>query len=38
MSVVIGFGPSALITMKVPLGTRSPTLIAMIFILSGSQK
>jgi hypothetical protein len=26
----LGFGPSAVITMKLPLGTRSPTLIAMI--------
>src|SRR5271170_40526 len=32
-SVVFGFGPSAVITMKVPLGTRSPTLIAMVSIL-----
>jgi hypothetical protein len=29
-SVVFGFGPSAVIIMKLPLGTRSPTLIAMI--------
>jgi hypothetical protein len=33
-SVVIGFGPSAVITVKEPLGTRSPTLILMISILS----
>jgi spore maturation protein SpmA len=33
-SVVIGFGPSAVITVKEPLGTRSPTLIVMISILS----
>src|SRR3954471_17669518 len=33
-SVVFGFGPSAVITVKVPLGTRSPTLIAMTRILS----
>ena len=32
-SVVFGFGPSAVITVKVPLGTRSPTLIAMVRIL-----
>src|SRR6202790_683595 len=32
-SAVFGFGPSAVITMKEPLGTRSPTLIAMISIL-----
>src|SRR6476660_3965430 len=29
-SVVFGFGPSAVITVKVPLGTRSPTLIAIL--------
>src|SRR3977135_2170268 len=33
-SVVFGFGPSAVITVKVPLGTRSPTLIVMTRILS----
>src|SRR3982750_1139008 len=33
-SVVFGFGPSAVITVKEPFGTRSPTLIAMISILS----
>ena len=33
-SVVFGFGPSAVITVKAPLGTRSPTLIAMTRILS----
>jgi hypothetical protein len=32
--VVIGFGPSAVITVKEPLGTRSPTLIVMISFLS----
>src|SRR4029078_12671465 len=32
-SVVFGFGPSAVITVKVPVGTRSPTLIAMVRIL-----
>src|ERR1700688_3835770 len=34
-SVVSGFGPSPVITVKEPLGTRSPTLIAMISILFG---
>src|ERR1700675_201744 len=34
-SVVFGFGPSPVITVKEPLGTRSPTLIAMISILLG---
>src|SRR5258705_2938939 len=29
-SVVFGFGPSPVITVKVPLGTRSPTLIAIL--------
>src|SRR6187401_3062448 len=33
-SVVIGFGPSPVITVKLPLGTLSPTLIAMTHILS----
>src|SRR5262245_13639443 len=33
-SVVIGFGPSPVITVKLPLGTLSPTLIAMIRVLS----
>ena len=33
-SVVFGFGPSPVITVKVALGRRSPTLIAMISILS----
>src|ERR1700760_3174009 len=33
-SVVLGFGPSAVMTVKDPLGTRSPTLIAMTRILS----
>src|SRR5258708_2196150 len=33
-SVVIGFGPSAVITVNVPLGTLSPTLIAMTCFLS----
>jgi hypothetical protein len=33
--VLIGFGPSPVITVKEPFGTRSPTLIAMISILFG---
>src|SRR5690348_7476454 len=33
-SLVFGLGPSAVITVNVPLGTRSPTLIAMTGILS----
>ena len=33
-SVVFGFGPSEVITVKVALGTLSPTLIAMASILS----
>ena len=34
-SVVFGFGPSAVITVNVALGTRSPTLMAMMLPLLG---